>query len=85
MVAYSTVKPGDILYQVVSQRAGNTTLRRQAVFTVAIVEVGEHSCTVRWNGNAPRRMSKREVEKLRRNRPKPKPSLFDRLRPNPPA
>jgi hypothetical protein len=80
MVAFSTLKAGDVLYQVVSQRAGNTTMRRQAVFDVVIEEVRENCAIVRWNGNAPRPMYRRELEKLRRSKPAPKPSIFDMAR-----
>ncbi len=76
MVAFHTVKPGDTLYEVRSERAGNTTMRRQAVRPVYIVEVHKYFVMARWNGNEPRAFGYRAVENWRRTKPKKKPSTI---------
>lgn len=78
MVAFSTIKPGDVLYQVKRQKMGNTTMSRDAVFSVVIKEVHERHAIASWNGNEPRRWSVSDIGKLRRSKPKPRPSIFDR-------
>lgn len=78
MVAFSMIKPGDVLYSVERQKMGNTTLRRDAVYTVVIQEVRDDHAIASWNGNRPTRYSERAIGKLRRTRPEPKPSIFDR-------
>lgn len=71
MVAITALKPGDIVYDVVSQRMGNTRVRRKAVYDVRIVEVAEdHSYVMAsWNGNPPRRFAGRQIAKWRRTEP----------------
>lgn len=83
MVAFSTIKPGDVLYQVTRQRMGNTMMKRDTVFTVRIVEVFETHAMASWNGNSPRRFYPRDIAKLRRSKPKPKPTIWDLARPLP--
>jgi hypothetical protein len=78
MVAWSTVKVGDRLWEVRSERAGNTTMRRQAIRPVDIVEVHESHVIARWNGNSPRLYGRRYVEGLKRNEPAHKPDIFER-------
>lgn len=72
MVAWNTVKAGDYLYQVKSQRMGNTTMRRKAVFGVQIVSIDHEAgrAVVRWNGNAERTWRRHDIELLRRSKPK---------------
>ena len=72
MVAFHTVKPGDTLYDTRMVKAGNTTLRRRAVWDVVIVSVHEHHVIAKWNGNPEKRYSARDVERWRRTQPKPK-------------
>jgi hypothetical protein len=79
MVAFNTVKAGDTLWDVHSQKMGNTTMRQMGSWQVDVLEVHAVPPRVwaRWNGNAPRWMYRREVEKLRRSRykaRKPSPS-----------
>lgn len=71
MVAITALKKDDVLYDVVSQKAGNTTLRRQAVYRVLVTEVAEdHSYVMaRWNGNAERKYREGQVKKWRRTPP----------------
>jgi hypothetical protein len=71
MVARATVKVGDVLYDVHRTRDG---IGRSVMgwWDVKILAVDEHGVTARWNGNRERRYSWRQVEKWRRNRPKPR-------------
>lgn len=71
MVAITALKPEDIVYDVVSQKAGNTTMRRQAVFKVRIIEVAADGKYViaSWNGNASRKYFTSQVAKWRRSKP----------------
>lgn len=78
-VAPHTVKPGDVLYEVRSERAGNTTMRRQATRPVYIEEVHEDHVIARWNGNPAKRFGFKAVLSWRRSAPKPKPSVWDRI------
>lgn len=79
MVAQNAVKPGDTLFEVRREKAGNTTLRRTVVRPVHIVEVHEDHVIARWNGNAPKRFSYRAVLQWRRTEPKAQPSVWDRI------
>lgn len=73
MVAITALKPDDIVYDVVMQKAGNTTMRRHAVFKVRIISVAEdgRSVSARWNGNTARKYFTSQVAKWRRSPPKP--------------
>lgn len=74
-IRFHLVEPGMTLYQKTRRRMGNTTLRCDATYTVQIIEKDDKGCLVSWNGNTPRRMWKRDVEKLYRNDPrKPRPT-----------
>jgi hypothetical protein len=68
MVKFSTVKPGDVLYDYHSTSAGNTTARRWANWEVKVVSVDHEAftATVRWNGNAVETWSARRISRLRR-------------------
>ena len=54
-VAFNTIKAGDRLYDVHSERAGNTTARRMGVWDIYIKEIDHAAGTalVSWNGNPP--------------------------------
>jgi len=80
MVAFSTIKPGDVLYSVERQKMGNTTMRRDVIYTVAIQEAHDDHAIASWNGNRPTRYSQQMIGKLRRNKPEPKPDIFERAR-----
>ncbi|MBM5458686.1 hypothetical protein H8F21_14045 [Pseudomonas sp. P66] len=71
MVAITALKPDDVVYDVVSQKMGNTTMRRQAVFKVRIVSVAEDGRSVMacWNGNTARKHFESQVRKWRRTPP----------------
>lgn len=78
MVAFSKIKPGDVLYEVRRQKMGNTTMSRDAIFAVRIVEVNDEHAIASWNGNTPTRYSIARIAQLRRSRPKLKPDMFER-------
>jgi len=78
MVAFSTIKPGDELFQVRRVKMGNTTMSRDAVYSVVIKEVHERHAMASWNGNPPTRWSADQIAKLRRTEPKRKPDMFER-------
>lgn len=61
-----------VLWQKRRQKMGNTMLSRDAWFQVGIAEKHDTYCIASWNGNPARRMYRREVEKLYRERPAPK-------------
>ena len=77
MVAFTTIKPGDVLWEKRRQKMGNTTMRCDAIYQVTIVEVHEGYAMARWNGNAPRRYYPRDIEKLSRKKPERKPDIFE--------
>lgn len=66
------IKPGQLLYDVHSVRAGNTTMRRQGIWTVKVIEIhaAEGWALCSWNGNPPKRYTAREIERLRVSEPK---------------
>ena len=54
MIRISSLKPGQILYDVRSERMGNTTMRSVCVWLARIVTVNGSFFTASWNGNAPK-------------------------------
>ncbi|CAM3285494.1 MULTISPECIES: hypothetical protein [Sphingomonas] len=78
MVAFSTIKPGDRLFQVRRVKMGNTTMSRDAVYTVVIKEVHDRYAIASWNGNTADRWYPEQIAKLRRTEPKRKPDIFER-------
>jgi hypothetical protein len=71
MPKLETLKAGDVLYDVHSERAGNTMLRRTGVWTVRILEVDleKDGAYVSWNGNRRSFYPRFRVEKLRAKAP----------------
>lgn len=76
-VALSALKPGDVVYSVSTERAGNTTLRRTVCRTVTIKEVDAEKGTVlaSWNGNTAKTF-RACGGKLPWRRSKPAPSRY---------
>lgn len=77
MVAFSALKPGDVLYDVKRQKMGNTTMSRTVVYEVRVIDVSvdladpfKTYAMVSWNGNAPRKYRPCDFERLRRSKPK---------------
>jgi hypothetical protein len=71
MVAFSTVKVGDVLYDCRRQRMGNTTMSRMETWLVRVIEVDaeKRRALVSWNSNAPRWTDERDLKSYRRSRP----------------
>lgn len=67
MTTIEKIKPGDVLYDVHSERAGNTTVRIQREWKVFVkeVDVENRYAMCSWNGNRPTRYSERKLKKLR--------------------
>lgn len=74
MVAINTVKAGDVLYDCRRQKMGNTTMSQMATWEVRVKEIDTDHTRIfaSWNGNAPKWMYRREVERLRRTPYKPR-------------
>lgn len=75
-IKFELVKVGDVLYQKVRQKAGNTMMSREGVYHCEIVSVDEHGAMVKWNGNPPKRWHTRDVEKLSRKKPTVRQGYF---------
>ena len=59
-ISVDDLKVGDVLYDVHTERAGNTTMRREGVWTaivreVGVTEEGTPYALISWNGNPPKR------------------------------
>jgi len=69
MVAFSTVKVGDTLYDCHRQKMGNTTVSRMATWTVKVLEVEDElrRALCSWNGNRATWWSERKLKSLRRS------------------
>jgi len=78
MAVIGRLKVGQVLYQVVRQKCGNTSVSRGCLYTVKVTEIAEDGLSVMasWNGNKPRAYSAKQVAKLKVNRPKPKGSVM---------
>lgn len=74
MVAFDTIKAGDILYDCHRTKMGNTTMSRMGVWEVRILEIDieRYRALCSWNGNAPQWWRQDKLYKLRRNKPKPR-------------
>jgi hypothetical protein len=72
MANIEKVKPGDVLYDVHSERMGNTTMRRLGWWRVYIVSVAEdgRSVMARWNGNPEKKYYRQDVARWRLSIPK---------------
>lgn len=69
MVAYNTIKVGDVLYDCHTYGMGNTVMRAMGVWEVKIVALERNGAEVRWNGNRPERWHMNRLDKLRRSPP----------------
>lgn len=74
MATISRIKPGQTLYHVAKQKAGNTTMHRTAVFAVHVSEVDPEGRFVlaSWNGNPARKFRPNVVAKWRVSKPEGK-------------
>ena len=59
MIKIQSLKPGDVLYDTHSERAGNTTRRREGVWEcyVRAVDPNGQWVEISWNGNPARRFA----------------------------
>lgn len=74
MVAFNTVKAGDVLWDVHRHKMGNTSMTEMGSWSVKVLEVDADGQRIfaSWNTNRPRWWSRSYVEKLRRSRYKPR-------------
>lgn len=72
-ISINTLKTGDVVYDVRKARAGNTLVRRTAVYSVRIISVDiEKGCVdAQWNCN-PTKTYRSRLGKLPWRRTKPK-------------
>lgn len=70
-VKWTTVQAGQTLYDTHRVKSDRANVSQTATWDVVIVSIDHDagSAMVRWNGNSPRRYSRRDVERLRRSRP----------------
>jgi hypothetical protein len=65
-IRYHLVEPGMLLWQKARRPMGNVRATVEAWFPVRIIEKHDTCCLVSWNGNTPRTMRQKDVEKLYR-------------------
>ena len=65
------LQPGQVVFNVVRQNMGNTTMKTTSVFKVYIKEIDPEKQWVlaSWNGNPARKFYKRTVSKWREKKP----------------
>lgn len=70
MVAFSTIKAGDILWDCHRHRMGNTTMSRMGAWQVKIISVDTEKRTAiaSWNSNKPTTYYEHNIRALRRTR-----------------
>jgi hypothetical protein len=70
MVAFTTIKVGDVLWDCHKVRQGNTTVRKMGAWQVRILEIDpeRRSAMASWNGNRPMRYSEGALKRLRRTK-----------------
>lgn len=68
MVAFNTIKPGDILWDCHREKMGNTTMTRMGSWQVRIIEVypEKRAALASWNGNKPELFPEYRLKRLRR-------------------
>ena len=78
MATINRLTVGQVLWQIKRVKCGNTTVSRGCCYPVEVKEIAEdgRSIMASWNGNPARRMSLRDVAKLRVSKPKPKATVF---------
>lgn len=80
MATISRLQPGQIVWQVVRQKMGNTRSTRGALFSLKIIEVHIDAdppyVVASWNHNKPEQYYERSVKKWRVKKPEPKGTVF---------
>lgn len=76
MASFDRINPGDVLYDVHREQAGNTMMRRTGCWEVRVISVNRAKRTAEcsWNGNPARTWYEWSLKKLRRSKPASKPS-----------
>jgi hypothetical protein len=77
MVAFSTIKPGDVLWDCHREKMGNTKMTRMGTWRVVVYEVNQEtrSALVSWNGNPRKLWGERKLKALRRSKPGSRPAV----------
>lgn len=65
----TSLKPGDLVFNVEKTKMGNTTLKTISIYPVKIIEVHENHVIASWNGNAPKRFGENSVSKWKKKEP----------------
>lgn len=65
----SSLKPGDIVFDVQKTKMGNTTLKTISVYRVKIIEVNDSHVVASWNGNTPKKFGEMAVSKWKKKEP----------------
>ena len=65
----TSLKPGDLVFNVTKTKMGNTTLKTISIYPVKIIEVHENHVIASWNGNAPKRFGENVVSKWKKKQP----------------
>lgn len=78
MAKISKLEPGQTVWSVESQRMGNTTARRKALYSLKIVEIdtGRNMVLASWNNNKPQWWNERTISKWKIKKPEPKGSFL---------
>lgn len=81
-IKFERVNAGDVLFQKKRVKAGNTTMSRDVIYDVKIIDIDYEAgrATVSWNGNRAETWYRHSIEKLYRSRPKTQPDIWERAR-----
>jgi hypothetical protein len=69
MVAFSKIKPGDVLWDCHREKMGNTTASRMGSWRVNVISIDpdKRTAVASWNGNRAMVYSERQLKRLRRS------------------
>lgn len=78
MATIGRLKPNQVLYTVVRQKMGNTTVSRGVLHRVVVKEIDPEGRYVvaSWNNNPARKYFERDVARWRVSEPKPKNTIM---------
>jgi hypothetical protein len=69
MVAFTSVKAGDVLWEGHRTRSGQSRMSRMSWYQVQIISVHSDHVMASWNTNPPRRYPISSVKRWRRTKP----------------
>lgn len=69
MVAITSLKAGDVVYNAKRVKMGNTSLSKTIYYPVKIIEVHEYHVIASWNFNQPLKYGVDSISKWKRNKP----------------